>query len=145
MKRIIFSGPDGIASVIIPAYNDEATGKREDETEADYLARVVARNVEAGVLPPATMYAIIDEAELPVRHYRNAWRVDVVAGLASVKHDMVVARQMKLDQEIRPERNRRLAAKDVEFTKALGAKDQAAADAVESTRQQLREIGRAHV
>src|SRR3989304_9225551 len=136
MKRIIFSGPDGIAAVLIPAYVDEVTGMRGNETEEEYLARVIARNHETGELGPATIFKIVDEAEIPVRHYRNAWRFDGTA----IKHDMAVARRMKLDEEIRPERNQRLAKKDVEFSRALATGNQATEDSVEASRQALRDL-----
>ena len=135
MKYIIFTGPGGIASVLIPAYADAVTGQKIGETEDDYLARVIARCVQAGSLP-AVGYKIVDPAAIPVRDYRNAWRFDGVA----ITHDMVVARQMKLDGEIRPERDKRLKALDVAWSRAMAQGNTVLAGQIEAKRQTLRDI-----
>ena len=135
-KRIIFTGPSGVAAVLIPAYNDKITGQRPGETEATYLDRVIARNMKTGVLSPAVPFRVIEDTELPTRDYRNAWRFNGTA----VVHDMAVARQIKLDTEIRPERNRRLQALDVEWSRATAQGNTTLAGRVETKRQQLRDI-----
>ena len=135
-KRIIFTGPSGVAAVLIPAYNDKITGQRPGETEAAYLDRVIARNMETGVLSPAVPFRVIEDTELPTRDYRDAWRFDGVA----ITHDMVVARQMKFNQEIRPERNKRLAVLDVEWSRAMAQGNAVLAGQIETKRQTLRDI-----
>ena len=135
MKYIIFTGPGGIASVLMPAYSDKITGKREDETENQYIDRVIARCIQAGSLPAAG-YKIVEGDPRPVRHYRNAWRFDGT----SVVHDMTVARQLKLSEEIRPERNKRLQALDVEWSRATAQGNTVLAGQVETKRQTLRDM-----
>ena len=135
-KRIIFTGPDGVATVLIPAYNDKTTGQRPGETEAAYLDRVVARNMETGVLSQAATFRVVEETELPTRYYRNAWRFNGTA----IVHDMPAARQIKLNQEIRPERNRRLQSLDVEWSRATAQGNTTLAGQIEAKRQTLRDI-----
>jgi hypothetical protein len=134
-KRIVFAALDGTVSVIVPSYQDQIDGKRDEETEEAYLARVVARNVEVGAIPVDAVPVIVAQSELPSRVYRNAWALSNGA----VVHDMAVARNMKLG-EIRAERNRRLAEKDIEFTRAQGAGNSALAAQVEADREHLRSL-----
>ena len=134
MKYIVFSGPGGIASVHIPAYKDKVYGQLVGETEDQFIARVVARCVQTGSLP-ATGYIIVDSDPRPARYYRNAWRFDGT----KIIHDMAVARQLKLNEEIRPERNKRLQALDVEWSRAVAQGNAALADQVEQKRRVLRD------
>ena len=135
-KRIIFTGPSGVAAVLIPAYNDKITGQRPGETEAAYLDRVIARNMETSVLSPAVPFRVIEDTELPTRDYRDAWRFNGTA----VVHDMPAARQIKLNFEIRPERNKRLQALDVEWSRATAQGNTVLAGQVETKRQTLRDM-----
>lgn len=71
----------------------------------------------------------------PDRHFRNAWAV--VGGVPVV--DMPRARDYHMAR-IREVRDAELVKKDIEFTKAQGAKDQAQTDKVEAERQTLRDL-----
>lgn len=135
-KCIVFSLPDGSVRVVHPAYNDPVTGLKIGESEDDYISRVISRNIATGVIPPSTVYKILPEADLPSRTYRDSWRFNGV----SVAHDMSVARQTKIDQEIRPERNKRLQNLDSEWSRAMAQGNVVVADRVEQKRQILRDI-----
>ena len=140
MKCIILNQPGGGVRVIHPAYNDRITGFGKgayaNETENAYLVRVAARNRETGQIPPGAAFVIQDVSLLPTRSYRDAWKFDGV----SIKHDMVAARQMKIDQELRPERNKRLLAMDAEYMKADEQADLVRKQQIATKKQQLRDM-----
>ena len=136
MKCIILTRPDGSVRVLHPAYNDLITGQRPGENEDAYLSRVIARNQEAGQIHVAAVFKIVEAATLPTRDYREAWSFDGT----TVKHDMTVARQIKLDAEIRPERNKRLAALDIDWSRAMAQGNTTLAGQIETKRQTLRDI-----
>jgi hypothetical protein len=64
-KRICYTRPDGGVSVIIPAPH----GRRESESEEEWLARIVAKDVPAD----ATNVHICEASELPDRVRREKW------------------------------------------------------------------------
>lgn len=68
------------------------------------------------------------------RTYRDAWSWTG----SKVEHDMTRAREVHRDR-IRKARGAAFAALDGKFTRALGQKDQAAADAIEAKRQAWRD------
>lgn len=124
MKRTAYTRPDGGVSVVVPS----PRAQRPDESEADFLSRVAR-----AVPPDATDVVQLDT--LPSRAYRNAW---VLAG-GKVQHDMDKARAMKLE-EIRAERNARLAASDGPHLRAQDQGDTAEVNRLKVLRQRLRDL-----
>ena len=64
MSKIILapnSEPPYNTKVIYPAYNDKL--RDPDQSDADFLQQVIARNITVGVL--TNDYRIIDEEDLP--------------------------------------------------------------------------------
>lgn len=64
-KRIIYTAPDGRLAVIIPA----PAARLDGEADADFMARIAAKDVPAGVA-----YEVVDAPVIPAdRTFRNAW------------------------------------------------------------------------
>ena len=132
-KRIIFSGPSGVAAVIIPAYNDKLTGIRLGESEETYVARVIARNIEVGVISSATTYKIVDETAIPVdRTFRMAWKFDLSV-------DMAKAREIWRDK-MRTVRKVKFAILDAQAAKASDENDAVEQGRVALARKALRDV-----
>ena len=83
MKKILFTRPDGGASIVHPAPD----ARLDTETEDEFVARIAISDVPADALN----VQIIEQSEVPTdRAYRNAWRQS--AGVISV--DMPAAREI---------------------------------------------------
>ena len=152
MKRIAYTAADGTVAVVHPAPQNMRPARskivqeqvsefqwteREEiipgETEEEFLTRIMAKDVPAD----AANVAVIEPEELPYRGgLRDAWRQ---AGEAAPHVDMTLARAIRTDR-VRAERDTRLAAEDIAFTRALGANDAAGQAAVEARRQALRDL-----
>jgi hypothetical protein len=121
-KRIVFARPDGGVTVIVP----NPRKRREDESEDDFLARVLARNqqighaplegcevVELAALPPSRMKQFTvtlpdgEVVQTQRRIFRSCWRH---AG-GVVVEDAGLCRQ-KVLADIRLDRDDRLSASD---------------------------------
>ena len=127
----VFERSDGGISIVVPSEGS----RREEETEEDWLLRVKEKTVTS--LPHLKNAKELSTNILPSnRRFRNCWRDP---GDGTVKVDMTLARGQRM-AEIRTERGRRFAAFDAEWMKATGQKNAARADAVESVRQQLRDV-----
>ncbi len=136
---VVWTNPKGILHVEVPAnkfiaeIENAAARLGESFTPAQLAVVACGKAVtnKNGIDP-----LICDEADIPTdRTFRNAWERD---GARPVKVNMDKALVIAQNQ-IRAERAPMLAALDVEFTRAQGKKDQAAADAVEAERQKLRD------
>ncbi len=81
-------------------------------------------------------YRRVEEADVPTdRTFRNAW-TDTKQAIAI---DMEKAKAIHLER-IRHARTPELAALDIEWMKAMGQKNQLAADRIEAQRQALRDL-----
>ena len=128
-KRICYTDSDGTVSVIVPAPAFMA----KFGSEADGLAAVRAKSLPA----EATNVVELDDSDIPFRGgLRNAWRQ---SGAAAPTVDMTVARAIKTDS-IRPERNARLAALDIEYHRADEASDNDEKGKIKTTKQELRDL-----
>lgn len=147
-----------IACTLAPA--DPATGWRQPDTMYCDAAPVVlmgwpiervnsvdgtvttllptAENVEARIAKEGlrvTSWRIVRYDDIPSeRHFRDALRDDG----EKLHHDLDHAKEIAL-RYIREDREPELAKLDVQWTKAVGQKDQKKADAVEAQRQVLRD------
>jgi hypothetical protein len=110
MKKIVYTRPDGGVSIINPAYNDPIGGQREGEPENAFIDRVASRAVPAN----ATNVVVVDALAVPERLFRNAFRQ---SGANAPHVDMPLARGIKTDQ-IREQRDVRLAAEDIAYMRA---------------------------
>lgn len=119
------------------------------ETDEQFLGRVLGRNIAVGQQPTRAggrhepgsypkagdAITVVEQADIPTDlTFRGAWILGI-GGKPTV--DMVRAREIQKDR-IRRARAPMLAALDVEFSRALGKKDQAEADRVEVERERLR-------
>lgn len=131
-KRLIYTNADGGVSIVVP--NPHA--QRDGESDADFLARLAAREIANGAAASAADFAVVEGDPRPSsRAFRNAWKWDG----AAIKVNMPAARGIHMDR-IREIRNARLDALDKDWSRAKGQKKEAEADAVEAKRQKLRDI-----
>ena len=129
MKRIFYTRPDGGVSVVCPAPEFMA----RFESEAEGIDAVRAKDVPADA---ANIWEG-DVGDLPHRgSFRNAWKqTDATAP----EVDMPKARAIKTDR-IRPERNERLAALDIDYMRADEAGDTTEKERVAVVKQELRDL-----
>lgn len=130
--RFAVSRPDGGVTIISAA--PIADLKRVFGplfTEEQYRAHVIERNglTDSAVELPEDWTPPDD------RTFRDAWRLNG----KGLEVDMDRARVIHMGR-IRRARDAKLPALDVQFTRAQGRKDAAAADAVEAQRQTLRDL-----
>jgi hypothetical protein len=98
--------------------------------------RVTVEDIAAKDVPEGIDYEIVQRAEIPAdRTFRNAWKKDG-KGIAV---DMPKAKEIWVNHW-RLAREPLLKEADVEFTKALGQKNQQKADQAEAKRQALRDV-----
>lgn len=124
MRGII--NKNGVAAVIIPA--PKAIDKRVflGQSEAEAVADIVEAAEPGAVVVPLSV--------IPVdRKWRGAW----VFESGEVKASSTSARLIALDR-LRVLRDKEMAAADVDFTVALGRKNQSSQDAAEARRESLR-------
>jgi len=140
-KSLAYHDADGVLRIIHPVWANKA----EDETDEEFLARVLARNIEVAAqittkgetanphLTADTPVAIIDPATIPTdRTFRDAWKHDG----AAVVHDMDKARSIHVER-IRKAREPMLADLDVQVIRALGKGEPVTA--IEAKKQKLRD------
>ena len=153
--RRLFQMPDGSITVLIVNEKMRLSG----ETDAQMLDREEARlrepNVsELGGSRPqfgewfdatgrkireaAVRVCDMDVDALPSRRFRDCWRTNGTG----IHVDLPLARSQRL-REIRTERDRRFAALDGEWFKAMGRGDAANAAVVDAKRQALRDVPQA--
>lgn len=129
MKVIVFVDPvRGTTAIVHPAPGAQF----EKEGEADFIDRVAAKAVPAGVSYQVVELSPILEGD---RAFRNALKCDSGA----FSHDMAKAREIHM-AAIRRVRDAELARLDIETIKALGSGDTAKRDQVEAQKQVLRDI-----
>ena len=157
MKLITFVDLEGRYRITTPAYNDET--RPEGETDDECLERVWALIVNNGVygididhphhyVEDSVLHAKVDKGDGGTFRYAGkpdadgrrdgkygAWEMDTDG---TPKVNMAKARGVQMDR-IRVVRNKELAKKDVDYTRALEADDGSAA-AISIERQKLRDI-----
>ena len=105
MKRFAYTRPDGGVSILLPLIKE----KRQDETEAEFIARVCARQIPADAADVTEM----EEADIPKdRTFRDAFALN--AGRIEV--DMPKARTIHMNR-IRQARDKELSRLDIEQLK----------------------------
>ena len=158
-KRIICIVNGGV-TVIIPAYNDRLWGmgkltkviqvpytvyiddepveKMEsktvyiDETEEEYLARVIDRNKEDGIITGE--YFVCDESDIPAKdRFRSAW--EIKDGKPSISIDKAKSIHMS---KIRADRDAELSKLDIDYIRADESGDSALKSDISSKKQALR-------
>lgn len=130
-KCIIFEREDGSITVRMPA----PKSRREGETEENWLTRL--GNRRGPKLQGARLLGVRDEATLPTnRRFRNCWHCHDGEG---VSVHMPRARAQRME-EIRAERNRRLAASDGAMARANEIGSPEDVSALKVMRQALRDI-----
>lgn len=128
MKRIVYQRQDGQLAIVTPAYRDRIHAGRSAE---DILFLAWTRLPSTAVAP-----RIVEDTEIPAdRTFRQAW-TDTGSAIVC---DMPKARTIHLDR-IRAARQPELDRLDREWMKAVGQKNQAAADSIEAQRQALRDL-----
>lgn len=101
------------------------------ETEAQFAARIAARDVPEGL-----SWQVVDDSTLPTdRTFRGAWK----AGIGTVVVDMPLAREIQRDR-LRELRAPQLADLDVEFMRAVESGDAAAQKDIAARKQALRDV-----
>lgn len=115
--------------------SNEPTGWWARDLTDQVIAEEVARGCSDAVHGPALSWRMIDLKDVPTdRTYRNAW----VDNGRAVVHDMDKAKEIQR-QRLRAQRAPALADLDGQWMRAMGMKDQATADAIESQRQAWRD------
>jgi len=131
MKRIIYTRADGGCNIVVP----NPRGKARDETEDQYLDRLITRVVPQG----STDVAKVEKNTVPAnRAFRDAWRQ---AG-GVITTDMPIARGLHLER-IRHIRNAELAKTDADYLKATDTGDAAGEATLKTRRQELRDMPQA--
>ncbi len=161
-KRIVYTRPAGGVSVIGPSERARGTeivagvgvlnrngkvivperidgalrldGKHlHEETEAEFIARIQAKDVPAG----ASNVHVCDAAELPARdEFRNAWRQGAVETPAV---DLPEAQAIQMAR-IRKARDAELVKLDVPSLRAIEAGDTAEQTRLAAEKQRLRDL-----
>jgi len=126
MSKVITYELGGTVQVVIPAPKAQYPG----ESEADFLARIAAGAVPAGV-----PHKIIEGDDLPTRRFRDAW----VCNDTGVEVNMPVARAVKM-KRIRAEREHKFTTLDNKIRKAQDVGDDTAP--LRQKRKQLRSLPR---
>ena len=124
-KRIVYE-MDGVLLVVIPAVK----AMRPEETEDAFLSRLVALNV-----PEGTPFVILNAADLPDRRFRACW--EMISGRVTV--NVVKAKGVVLEN-VRTERNRRIASSDALFARGQDTGPATFLLAVRQYRQLLRDL-----
>lgn len=104
MKVIVYTQVGGSLAVIHPA----PSAKLAEENEDQFLARIAAKDVPAGL-----SFEVIDQALLPSRGYRNAWKQKP----GGIDHDMPKAREIHRNK-MREVRKPKLESLDIEYQRA---------------------------
>lgn len=133
--KIAITCSDGSLAVmcfIVKEFNRDGTVRWERKADAEAINAEIEK---AGIA--AAEWRIVTDEDLPEsREFREAWKDE---GNGKLSHDMPKVRGIHLER-LRAQRNKLIEAEDVEFTKALGKKDQKKADEVEAKRQKLRDV-----
>ena len=111
----------------------------EGESEQEKITRCLAKTEKElgnGTLKGAKRLTPRLRSELPGMRFFDSWRLN---DGDDVQVDMPLARAQRM-MEIRAERDRRFGPLDGDWMKATGQKNVTRADAVESVRQQLRDV-----
>lgn len=125
MKKVIYSRPDGTLCVFNPA----PQAQLKDETEEEFLARVIKRAVPGD----AVGVRIVEHTEIPTdRYFRNAWKDSGSA----ITIDMPKARAVHRDK-LRWLRKPKLEALDVEALRNIT--NSAKLAEIEARKQELRD------
>jgi hypothetical protein len=111
-------------------------------TDDEIIDNVIARNIETGVISDPSQVWVVDEADLPGGgpgqpdgdYFFDCWEWN---GACVV--NMPKARVIHMDA-IRVVRNAELAAKDIEFTRAVEAGDTDAQTTIGAAKQALRDL-----
>jgi hypothetical protein len=128
MRVIVYTREDGGVSIVHPV----PASRMSDETESDWLARVISRSVPQG----ASNVGIVDSSTLPQdRTFRDAWAVSS----REVTVDIAKARDVQREK-MRRARVPKLAALDVDYMRAMERGDQAGMRAIASRKQELRDV-----
>lgn len=127
---VVIPAPDARAEVVIPAVPGESSEIRRIETDEEFLERIAARSIPAGVA-----YTVVDAEQVPAdRTYRDAWQ----AAGAGLVVDMDRARSIHRDR-MRVKRKPMLEALDVDYVRADERGDPAAKAQVVARKQALRD------
>lgn len=124
MKRIVYT-VNGNVCVVNPA----PAAQLPEETEDQFIARIAAKDVPEGL-----SFQIVDAVPAD-RTFRNAWTVN----LGAIEQDMPKCRAIWRDR-MRDVRKPKLEALDILWMRATARSDATAASAVESQREQLRNV-----
>lgn len=133
-KRMVWQRADGTLAILIPAPN----GRREGESEEQWLTRITARAMANDTgLAAAMRLPDTTSAELPTSwRFRNCWRAD---GDGRPAVEMALARAQRLE-EIRAERDKRLAVSDGPMARANETGTPPEIQALKQYRQALRDV-----
>lgn len=126
-KVITWTDDSGLTRITVPSHSLVVRLGGVDNAIAHILTR------EDSVPKSAINVVVRNHSDLPADWtFRDAWKPDLTV-------DMLKARVIHMNR-IRAMRDRELAKLDVEMSRALGKKDVAMADKVETRRQALRDI-----
>jgi hypothetical protein len=128
-SRIIYTRPDGGVSVVVPAPNFIADFAG---TEAEAMAAVQAKSVPADAIEAEIVDVTVISSD---RAFRDAW----VKKGGRIEVDIPKARAIKTDQ-IRPERNERLATLDIDYMRADESGDTSEKQRIANVKQTLRDL-----
>lgn len=134
MKVILYTRPDGGVSIVHPAYNDPIGGQKENESEQEYMDRIITGSVPSD----AVDVNIVEDTEIiEDRVFRNAW----VQESKKLKVDMPKALSLAQDK-IRITRGVKFVELDAAIMVTLETDDTSARDAIVVKKQTLRDSPR---
>ena len=128
MKCIVYQRPGEPAARLFPSPSAQRVG----ESEADFFARIAAKDVPAGLA-----FKIMDSDD-PIfadRTFRDAWTFDG----SKIGHDMPKARAIHMER-LREARDAALARLDVEALRAVERDDRAELARIAARKQALRDL-----
>lgn len=126
MKKIIYTNQEGVLCIVNPAPSFMRTG----ETEANFVARIIAKDVPSS----ATNVRVVDAEDIPTdRTFRDAW---AACPESVCRVDMQKAREIHRER-LRRARKPKLEALDVETMRNLT--NSAKLAEIEAKKQELRD------
>jgi hypothetical protein len=130
MNSIAYTNSEGGTAIVVPAPKEAVEKVLGALTDEQYESYVRERSI------PANAINVINVTEaLPSREFRNAWVIQD----KTIIHDLEKARSIQLDR-IRIIRDKHMKMLDVNYMRAVEAKDDSAQEVVANHKQRLRDI-----
>lgn len=131
-ERIVYEQADGTVAVVTPSERYLERLVAQGRTRREALEMVAAKDVPKECVASCNL---VQMTELPSLRFHAAWRLRE----GRVEVELSTALRLRL-AEIRAERDRRLAALDGPWMRAVGQGQTGEAQTIEAARQRLRDL-----